>query len=99
MKVKASTDMEPRHHCKRVSKYSMSCKGVRGTSWRLQREGLIRTRKEATEQGTQLGTAGGGASKDTERKWWSKGYSPSGGPQREGHRGRDMSGHRTKAVE
>jgi len=33
------------------------------------------------------GTAGRVASEETERKWWSKGHSPSGG-----HGGKDMSG-------
>ena len=62
------------------------------TSWRRQREGLVRTPKE-TERGTltswrwqreELG-------QDMERNWLSKAHSPTGDS-----RGRDLSGHRKK---
>jgi len=39
--------MKSKQCCKRVSKYLMSCRGVKGMRWQLQREGLVRTRKES----------------------------------------------------
>ena len=49
--------------------------------------------RKPQSKGHKLGTARGGASEDIERKWWSKGHSPSGHCG-----GRDMSGHKTKGA-
>jgi len=63
------------------------------TSWRWQREGLVRTWKGTDQaRGTHmLETAGGGTCQDTERNQLSKGHSLSGD-----HRGRDLLGHGKK---
>jgi hypothetical protein len=66
------------------------------TSWRWQREGLVRTLKETDQaRGTHfLGTAEGGTCQDTERDRLSKGCSRAADG-----RGWDLSGHRKKQTE
>ena len=65
------------------------------TSWRRQREGLVRTQKESKQaRGTHfLETTKGGPCQDMETKQLSKGHSLSGD-----HRGRDLSGHGKKVT-
>jgi len=72
--------MESRH-CKRASRYLMSCTGVRGTRWGLQREGLVRTQKESDRVKVThpLETADGRTCQDTERKPPSKEHGTTGG--------------------
>ena len=66
------------------------------TSWRWQREGLVRTRKETDRPRTThiLETAEGGICQNTERNRLSEAHSRS----RDG-RGRNLSGHRKKPTE
>ena len=66
------------------------------TSWRRQKEGLVRTRKESNRgRGTcQLETAEGWTCQNTEIKRADKGCSPAGDG-----RGRDLSEHVKKAAE
>jgi len=65
------------------------------TSWRPQREGLVRTWKETDQARCThcLETAEGGTCQDTEGKRLSKAHSLPGD-----RRGRDLSGHRRKAT-
>jgi hypothetical protein len=66
------------------------------TSWRRQREGLVRTRKESdrARRTHVLETAEEGICQDTERKRPREGHS-----RPENGRGRDLSGYGTKATE
>ena len=66
------------------------------TSWRRQKEGLVRTRQESNRgKGTRrLETAEGGTCQNTERKRTNKGRSPAGDG-----RGRDLSEHVKKTAE
>ena len=65
------------------------------TSWRPQREELVRIQKEINQaRGTHsLETTEGGTCQDTERRQPSKGHLHT-----RDHRGRDLSGHRKKAT-
>ena len=66
--------MKSRYCCKRVSEYLMSCRGVKGIRWGLQREGLVRTQKESDRVKVThpLESADGRTCWDTERKLLSK---------------------------
>lgn len=53
---------------KRASKCLMSCKGISGMSWGLQRGTYQVMERKPLSKGQKLGTIRGGVSEDTERK-------------------------------